>query len=150
MLTRVLRRSICRLLIGVLVSTQWAIAAYACSGVTSMAQPEQVQLASATMLEHVRVSPISSDLRAAANQGGDTGSGNPAMPNLCVAHCQYGQQSADNTLASTVPAALLTTLYILPSLSESAGYVGFPEGRAVLLAVATDPPHAILHCCLRT
>ncbi len=73
----------------------------------------------------------------------------PALPNLCAAHYQYGQQSADHAPAPVVPAVLLTSLYTLAPLGDSSGYVGPRTGPNGLLAVA-DPPHAVLHCCLRT
>lgn len=152
-MTRVLRREICRFLIGVLVSTQLAVAAYACSGSPHMAQLEQVQPANAAaaMAGHNGVGPVASYPGAAANQSGAMGFGglDPALPNLCAAHYQYGQQSADHTAAPAVPAALLTSLYTLAPLGDSSGYVGSRTGPTGLLAVA-DPPHAVLHCCLRT
>ncbi|TAM04469.1 MAG: hypothetical protein EPN67_08035 [Pusillimonas sp.] len=150
MLTQACRRSICRLLIGVLVSTQLAIAAYACSGTPRMALLEQGQPANtaAAMTDHGGVGLIASDSGAAANQGGmgpGYGGLDPALPNLCAAHHQFGQQSADHPPAPAVPAALLTSLYTLAPLGERSGYVGFPTGPMA----AADPPHAVLHCCLR-
>jgi hypothetical protein len=137
------RRFICRLLIGVLVSTQLAIAAYACSGMPRMLMPEQNRSVGAA---------IASDSGVAANQGNGMGTGSgrldPALPNLCVAHCQHGQQSADHRPAPTVPVALLTSLYTLPPLAESSERTGAATGPNGAPAGA-DPPHAVLHCCLR-
>ncbi|TBR72408.1 MAG: hypothetical protein EPN64_18155 [Burkholderiaceae bacterium] len=152
MLTQASRRAICRFLIGVLVSTQLAVAAYACSGTARVAQLEQVQPGNAAvaMVDHNGAGPIASYPGAAANQGAmGYGGLDPALPNLCAAHYQYGQQSADHTPAPAVPAALLTSLYMLAPLGDSSGYVGSHTGPTGLLAVA-DPPHAVLHCCLRT
>jgi hypothetical protein len=150
------RRLVCRLLIGVLLSTQLAIAAYACSGMSRMLIPEQDQPANAAiaMAGLDLASPIASNpgAGAAANQGNgmDAGCGrlDPAFPNLCVAHYQYGQQSADHSAAPTVPAALLTSLYTLPPLGESSERTGLASGPNSARAAA-DPPHATLHCCLR-
>ncbi len=149
---RVLRREICRLLIGVIVSTQLAVAAYACSASPHMTQLEQVQPANAAAAidGHNGAAPVASYPGAAANQGAmGFGGLDPALPNLCAAHYQYGQQSADHASAPAVPAVLLTSLYMLAPLGDSSGYLGSRTGPNGLLAVA-DPPHAVLHCCLRT
>lgn len=145
------RRSICRLLIGVLVSTQLAIAAYACNGIARMGQGLPITAAMAMDRSGV-ADPAGSISAAAANQDEGPGPGcsrlDPALPNLCVAHHQYGQQSADHSPAPTVPAALLIGLYTLAPPGE-------PSERAASAAgpgdppAAVDPPHAVLHCCLR-
>ena len=138
-----LRRSICRLLIGVLVSTQVAIGAYGCPGVSRMLMLEHDPSANAV---------AASDSGLAENQGDGMGSGcdrlDPALPNLCVAQSRYGQQSADHSPALTVPAVLLTSLYTLSPLGERAERTrpaSGPEGPPA----AADPPHAVLHCCFR-
>ena len=149
------RRSICRLLIGVLVSTQLAIAAYACNGISRMAMRGQ-ELPVGTAMAMARpdlADPAGSNPgAAAANQDKAVDPGcsrlDPALPNLCVAHHQYGQQSADHSPAPTVPAALLVGLYTLPPLGESSERVGPAAGPGDPPA-AVDPPHAVLHCCLR-
>ena len=130
MLTQASRRAICRLLIGVLVSTQLAIAAYACSGTPRAVRTEQDQptSAAAAMADHNGVGPVASDPATAASQGGGR---NRALPSLCVAHCQYGQQRADHTPAPAVPAALLASLYMLAPLGESSVNVGFPQDQQV-------------------
>jgi len=135
------RRSICCLLIGMLVSTQLAIAAYACSGMPRMLMLEQNRSVGAA------IAMAQLDL-AAANQDNGCGRLDTALPNLCVAHCQYGQQSADHSPAPTVPAVLLTSLYTLAPLGESSERTGPATGPNGAPAVA-DPPHAVLHCCLR-
>ena len=146
MTTLASKRSICRLLIGVLVSTQLSISAYACSGMSSMTlrQPVQPVDAALAMADPGR--------DAAANEGGGMGPSyggiDPALPNLCVAHCHNGQQSADHSHAPALPAGLLTKLDTLPPLGESSGRAGPLTGPRPL--AAADPPHAILHCCLRT
>jgi hypothetical protein len=70
------------------------------------------------------------------------------LPNLCVAHCQYGQQNVDTIPQPSVAVALLTTLYALPPLGEGTAHAG-PLAAPMRLHPAADPPHAILHCCLR-
>jgi hypothetical protein len=148
------RRSICRLLIGVLVSTQLAIAGYACSGISRMLMLEHDQPAGAAiaMATLDPASPIASEPGAAANQDNGVGAGcarlDPVFPNLCVAHHQYGQQCADHSPAPTVPAASLTSLYTLPPLGESSERIG-PAPAPHSASAAAGPPHAVLHCCLR-
>lgn len=126
------RRSICRLLMGVLVSTQLAIAAYACAGPSRMPMAEQGQPAGAVMV------------MAEDGMLGGSGPLDAALPNLCLAHCQHGQQSGDHSPAPTVPAMLLTSLYTLPALAEGSVTTA-PDGAPP----AAAPPHAVLHCCLR-
>jgi hypothetical protein len=140
-------RSICRLLIGVLILTQLAIAAHACSGLSRMDMPARNQTADAAvvMADSGLVGPSAPEPGAAADQADGTA---PALSNLCVAHCQYGPQSADHAQAHAMPAVLATYLYTLPPLGEIAVNAGrSPEpGRPL---AAAEPPHAILHCCWR-
>lgn len=148
------RRLICRLLIGVLVSTQLAIAAYACNGIARMAMPGQgLPITAAMAMDRSGAAdPAGSISAAAANQDEGPGPGcsrlDPALPNLCVAHHQYGQQSADHSPAPTVPAALLIGLYTLAPPGASSERASSPAGLGDPPA-AVDPPHAVLHCCLR-
>lgn len=148
------RRSICRLLIGVLVSTQLAIAAYACNGIARMAMPGQgLPITAAMAMDRLSAAdPAGSVSAAAANQDEGIGPGcsrlDPALPNLCVAHHQYGQQSAEHTPAPTVPAALLIGLYTLAPPGETSERAASAAGPGDPPA-AVDPPHAVLHCCLR-
>lgn len=154
MATLLSRRSICRLLIGVLVSTQLAIAAYACAGIARMAMPGRgLPIAAAMAMDRPGVAdPAGSISGAAANQDEGTGPGcsrlDPALPNLCVAHQQYGQQSAEHSPAPTVTVAVLIGLYTLAPLGESSERTG-PAAGPGDPAAAVDPPHAVLHCCLR-
>jgi hypothetical protein len=129
MTTRALGRFVCRLLIGVLVTTQVAIAAYACAGMPGIAQVADA-------------ASVGSQDMAMAADGMD-----PGLSNLCVGHCRFEHQTADKKPAPDVPLALLTSLYALPALDHDAGVIGplVPRG----LSAAPDPPHAILHCCLR-
>jgi len=131
------RRSICRLLIGILVSTQLAIAAFACSGKPGVGM---VEPPAATV-----VAMASDSVAPAATKGDGMDS---TLPNLCVAHCQYGQQSVDTIAQPSVAVALLTTLYTLPPFGEATTLAG-PLAASTHLHAAADPPHAILHCCLR-
>lgn len=69
--------------------------------------------------------------------------------NLCIEHCRYGQQSADHSPSPAPMAAALIPLYPAAPAIEAE-----PQGRLPLAPdaalAAAPPPHAILHCCLRT
>jgi hypothetical protein len=146
------RRSISRLLIGVLVSTQMAIAGYACPGVSGkpMHAPGLPAVAAMAMGRPDVAEPAPSNRDIAVNP--DTGMDNdcsrldPALPNLCVAQHQYGQQSAEHGPALTVAPAWLVSLYTLPAAVESSvrARAGWSSAEAV-----PEAPHAVLHCCLR-
>lgn len=140
-------RSVCRLLIGVLMLTQLAIAAHACVGLSRMDMPAREWNADAavTMAGSGMVDMSTPDLGAAADQGDGM---DHKLSNLCVAHCQYGPQSADHAQVLAMPAVLATYLYTLPPLGEVAANAGLPPGPGRPLAAA-EPPHAILHCCWR-
>ena len=71
----------------------------------------------------------------------------PTFPNLCLEHCQYGEQT-DQVRIPTAPAVSLTSLYIVPhhsALIEPTQLVVVSSG----LLVTRPPPHTILHCCFR-
>jgi hypothetical protein len=140
MATLAFKCSICRLLIGILVFSQLAISAFACSnslGVGALEPPSPAAVA-VPMVDDSGVAPM-------ASKGGGMDS---MLSNLCVAHCQYGQQSADHTAAPSVPAALLTSLYALSPLGEVSGPAMSLAGP-LRAPAAAHPPHAILHCCFR-
>jgi hypothetical protein len=130
---RITSRFIARLLVGVLLFAQMAIAAYACP----------VMLDGAT--HGTGPSAVMGMGDAAEVQSGGMDSD---LPNLCLGHCQYGQQNADSTSSPPLPAAVLTSLYVLPSLEQSTG-LARPLATASGPPSLADPPHAILHCCFR-
>lgn len=142
-MTRQFLRTICRALIGVVMLTQMAIAAYACPGVArSAAMQMQMQMASVTASD-----AGAADASPAMDCEGMTGPMDPDFSNLCAEHCHHGQQS-DQASTLTVPAVLLTALYD----TSPAPVPGALPGAAVEAAsrrVAAAPPHTLLHCCLR-
>ncbi len=75
------------------------------------------------------------------------GSMEPDFANLCAEHCRHGQQS-DQSVTLTVPAALLTALYITPLATEPAVRLR-PAADTISALTAATPPLAILHCCFR-
>jgi hypothetical protein len=78
----------------------------------------------------------------------ESGSTDLAEANLCLTHCQFGTQNADSVPVLTPMVAMLAGDPTLLSMVRLAGY-------AAALTMANrppplvDPPHAILHCCLR-
>lgn len=135
-------RSVCRLLIGVVLTAQMAVSAYACPGLAMAAMPP----AASAVGDQTAVVD-----RAAVQQAVDCAdmmaAMDPSFANLCAEHCHQGQQS-DHAATLTVPAALLTALYITPLASEPAA-VPRPAADATSALVAATPPLAILHCCFR-
>lgn len=141
------------MLIGVLVSAQFAIAAYACPG-SGQAGAEHVA-SPASMSTAVAQIVTAMDAHGGMDATGTPGhlqyaAMDPMLPNLCMGHCQFGQQTAEHTPAPTVAPVLLTALYTLPPLHRTAASGG-PRATAAADGppVSVDPPHAILHCCLR-
>jgi hypothetical protein len=139
-LSRSLTSRICRVLIGVLLFAQLAVAAYACPGLATTSPHGQMTMTAAT------APPSSADADKAA---GGCNQMDPAAPNLCLEHCRAGHQSSDTAPAPVVAAATPALLYVLPIEPEPV--VGSsPSLPATDPRVAiAPPPHAILHCVLR-
>ncbi|AKU11575.1 hypothetical protein AzCIB_1679 [Azoarcus sp. CIB] len=146
-------RLICRLLVGILLFAQLAVAAYACPQWSSTGSGLATSMAGmSSMADPAAMAPASED-SAGATAVADMAPGcagmdqpDPDNPNLCVEYFHFGQQS-DHTQAPTVPAALLVSLYIIPALPAPMTPAR-PAASPSLLAAA-PPPHAILHCCFR-
>jgi hypothetical protein len=136
-MSRRFRRFVGRILIGVMVFAQMAIAAYACPTLLSTPQPDPIAMA---------VPPDAS----ASTEDGMAGCDqmDHSAPNVCAEHCRFGQQSADQPPAPTLAVALLSALYILPVQPEPLSHVKLRAGMDIE-QVAASPPHAILHCCFR-
>lgn len=135
---RAFRTLICRVLIGVLLFAQLAVASYACpslSGKLSMPQGDPASaMAAASML---------------ADMGPDCDQIDNEAANLCAEHCRFGQQSADTAPAPMVFAPVPALLYWLPAEPESTPeFVRSYRSRDAVLE-APPPPHAILHCVFR-
>lgn len=146
-MTRGLRRAVARGLIGILLLAQFAIVAYACPALAaaSMASMAMAPIDAAS----AEPADATTDKTVVASPGCDgmAGAMDPAAPNLCADHCQYGQQS-DQAATLTVPAVLLTALYTTPSVPLTAPPSRPAAGLASAL-VAASPPHTIAHCVYR-
>ena len=132
--SRVWRQSISRLLIGVLLLAQFAVASYACPG---------LNLPGATASSHAAMVPPT-------NMPPGCDQMDPGSANLCAEHCHAGQQSADTASAGMVGVGVAAHLYSLPmdALNGPGSSQSHPLSGA-LLDAAPEPPHAILHCVFR-
>ena len=151
---RSFKQQVCRVLTGMLLFSQLAVAAYACPGISATALFDRNQgqsvaaaaaesgMVAAAMDEQANSVTLSCEQMNSAVQTDRT------TQNLCTEHCKYGQQSADRASAPIPPAVLLTTLYTTPLLSEAAIRI---QSLAALeySPPATSPSHTILHCCFR-
>ena len=145
-LSRSVSKSISRMLIGVLLFAQFAVAGYACpilSGRASMSKGNAATVVLVAAAADAAFAPPAAMPPGCEEM--DT-----AFANLCAEHCRFGQQSADTAPAPVVHAAIPTFLYSLPF--EPAHALG--SGRSIpapdaCLAAAPEPPHAILHCVFR-
>ena len=127
-LSRELRRLVCRILAGVVLFAQLAVAAYACPDLGAPAMA------------------VAADMQAMP--GCDQM--DPEAAALCAEHCRFGQQSADTASPPAVQPAIPMLLYLLPGEAMaplmSAGPAPAPDSA---MLAAPPPPHAILHCVLR-
>lgn len=138
-MTRGFLRSVCRALIGVVLLAQMTVAAYACPG-----------LASGSKMNGVMDSATPTDAaidQQAADCAGMAGPIDPELANLCAEHCRHGQQS-DRAATLTVPAALLSPLY-MAAPAPAPALAPRPAADTVSARTAASPPLAIRHCCFR-
>jgi hypothetical protein len=151
---RSFKQQVCRVLTGMLLFSQLAVAAYACPGIPAAALFERNQgqsvaaaaaesgMVAAAMGEQANSATLSCEQMDRAVQTDRT------TQNLCSEHCKYGQQSADRASTPIPPAVLLTTLYTTPLLSEAAIHIQ-PLAALEAPPPATSPSRTILHCCFR-
>ena len=113
-----------------LLFMQWAVASYACPGVASRLG-EITAMAEAGM-------PCAGAMSADMDS---------TQPNLCQAHCQAGQQSADkHEVPAPVAVFAFLTSYRLPEILP---LLSGPALQPAQLERGTAPPLAIRNCCLR-
>jgi len=146
-MTRRFLRTVCRMLIGVLLFAQLAVSAYACPGLTPAARMTMPTPAAAAPGAGEAGSAMAAAGQPAPHCDGMAGPRDADLANLCAAHCQQGQQS-DQAATLAVPAALLNALYVIALAPEPAA-APRPAADAANARAAASPPHAILHCCFR-
>lgn len=155
-MSRTFKRLVCRGLIGLMLFAQLAIAAYACPGLSTTGARAQTIAAAETS---VHQAPRNDGMAAmSGDESGDrmancdqmAGQLDEASPNLCAEHCRFGQQS-DQVHTPATPAVVLISLYfVTPTMPETLRPKGAAAAPSVDALAAASPPHAILHCCLRT
>ena len=140
--SRALGTCISRVLIGVMLFAQFAIASYACPGMGLLARAAGTDMAVSV------ATAAGSDQTADDKMAGDCGQMDPNAANLCLEHCRYGQQSSDTAPAPVAHAAMPTLLYVVPAGPDPiTGAPGLLASDPLLWAA--PPPHALLHCVLR-
>ncbi len=137
-MTRIFLRGLTRLLIGSLLSMQIALAAHVCT--VGLLMPK-VQ---GDRQQAVVAAVIAADREAQPCVAGT----DDASDGICGEHCKRGQQS-DQAGSLVVPVGWLIARYVVEPPADPAplGHQGTGV-RSVI--TGGDPPHAILHCVLRT
>lgn len=143
-MTRSLLRTVCRVLIGVVLMAQLAVSAYACPGLAASKLQVPYVDAVDVMQPHAADGVVAGQMVNCEEMAGMM---DPSFSNLCAEHCHQGQQS-DHAATLTVPAVFLTALYLTPLAPEPTA-VPRPAADAVSALAAATPPLAILHCCFR-
>jgi len=133
-----------------LLYSQLAIAAYACPGWIP-ASPMAVEPAEAVAVELASVAGLPAFVEPApappAHCEDSVGTTDPLFAKLCAEHCQYGKQNGQPPPLS-VPVAWLMPMYDVTPIADDA----LPAHRTPTDPArrsASEPPHAIVHCCLR-
>lgn len=143
-MTRRWLRALSRGLIGILLLSQLLTVAYACPS---------LRFLSATNATVTEIGDAQQNLRAVTSDsalvaGNFDDSTNWTSTPVCGEHCKLGQQSAQ-TQVIHVPVALLAMLYEVPAVPDAPS----PRRQAnadLSSLVASEPPHAVLHCVRRT
>ncbi len=146
-MTRGLLRWLARIMIGTLLLSQLAVTAHACSKtLPSVAAMGMSAKAEAPMQAAEASSEAQPDL-ASSDCAGMVMPTDAVPSKVCFEHCHYGQQS-DHASTITVPVALMTALYAIPSAPEVAAPTCM-AAEALDALVAASPPHTVLHCVYR-
>lgn len=114
-----------------LLFMQLAVAGYACPSERSSQAAEIAAMAEAGM-------PCAETMSLSMDD---------EQPNLCRAHCQAGQQTADKYELPPLAAAVVTN--VVHAASTAMPNLDGPPVQGPLLHRATSPPLAIQHCCFR-
>jgi len=146
-MSRSFLRSVCRVLIGVVLLAQMAVSAYACPGLATGATMNTPTASPVSTVDDVSKDIATTAMEQATDCAGTAGPMDPEFANLCAEHCHHGHQS-DQAATLTVPAVLLTALYITP-LAPEPFVAPRPAAAATSALAAASPPLAILHCCFR-
>jgi hypothetical protein len=152
-LTRAFKRLVCLGLIGQMLFSQLAVAAYVCPALSYPDGQSQLLAVTAPGGQAVagdsvaaKTASLAADLRTDCDQM--PGRVDKTSPELCANHCDYGRR-IDRVQAPAVPQIALISLYVVAPTNGQA----FPPMSAIAASVDSPAvaclPHAILHCCLR-
>ncbi len=141
-LTRTLNQLICRVLIGLVLFAQFAVASYACPRGMGMGMD-------LGMTMETGVAPPAAEATDSSPAVSGSGDLDQDAPNLCAEHCKTGHQSHDTAPVPVLFVPLLALRYVLTPADAIAAADQPATVPDPLLAVP-PPPHAILHCVLRT
>ncbi len=130
--SRHLRRVTARLLVGLLVYAQMALAGYACVDPSTLAGND----------------PMPASATASHDPSMGTTQASMTQSVMCAAHCQAEQQNVDVKPVPVPALALLAGYFTLEPVTSGSG-IERPVNPAAAPPPLADPPHAILHCCMR-
>jgi hypothetical protein len=133
------RRLLCRLFAGMLLLSQWLVAAHACAVMAPSHHQLMRQLHHPVVMTEAAEAMSPCDSMAAPCEHGPS--------SLCSEHCHAGQQS-DQVPGASVAPALPAGAHPLPAPVLQAAHAPL-VARDVPARAAAPPPHAILHCCFR-
>lgn len=146
-MTRGFLRAVARGLVGVLLTAQMAIAAYACPALLSPSTANQQISAAGDSADERSGTVLGTPMSSVGNCDDMAGAMDPLSANLCAEHCKYGQQS-DHASTLNAPMAVLIALYANPLVPETAT-LPHPATATMSALVAASPPHTLLHCVFR-
>jgi len=135
--SRYLRRVMARLLVGLLVYAQMALAGYVCVEPSHLARNGTMPASVTPFAPGATSAAAAFDSRMDAPQAG-----------MCAAHCQSARQNLDVKPFAGPALALLAGYFTLEPVISGLG-VERPVSPATAPPPLADPPHAILHCCMR-
>jgi hypothetical protein len=146
---------ICRTLIGMVLFSQFAVAAYTCPSFLALTQkqshhstefPQPVETKNTQLI----AAPANKMNIADAMMNCDQmfGQLDKNSPSLCAEHQQYGHQT-NETYVPTIHLVSIANFYIVPLLVNDAGDNPSPSFISSYLQVPLQPPSTILHCCFR-
>lgn len=139
------QRAVARVLIALMLMTQLVIASYACPSLLSADPPAEAGQVFTRWFATGLTSVADGSMDAS-----DAGSMPwPESPLLCGEHCKVGQQS-DLATTIQVPTPLIALRYVIPAVPPLPAPPRRPVPAELDALVAAAPPHAILHCVLRT
>lgn len=144
---RGLLRAVARGLVGVLLTAQMAIAAYACPALVSPSAAPIQNPAAGASADELSASSVATSTGRSNKCDDMAGAMDPLSANLCAEHCKYGQQS-DHASTLNAPMAVLIALYTNPLAPETAT-LPHPAAATMSALVAASPPHTLLHCVFR-